>query len=111
VQGERATWPSWPTLARLPLTVSAMLAILAQAHGRKTITEKSTLVVERAPEGRVTSGSWDGEKVVLKDPGARSPQCRWSVLSKSIKRRRCGVSHGANVSHGNGGGGKGRGKH
>jgi hypothetical protein len=58
---------SLATLARLPLTVLAMLAILAQAHGRKTTTEKSTLVVERAPEGRVTSGSWDGEKVVLKD--------------------------------------------
>ncbi len=32
-------------------------------------TERSTIVVERAPEGkiRVTSGSWDGEKVSLKD--------------------------------------------
>jgi hypothetical protein len=32
-------------------------------------TERSTIVVERAPEGkiRVTSGSWDGEKVILKN--------------------------------------------
>jgi hypothetical protein len=36
---------------------------------RLATTEKSTLVIERAPEGkvRVTSGSWDGEKVILKD--------------------------------------------
>jgi hypothetical protein len=32
-------------------------------------TERSTIVVERAPEGkiRVTSSSWDAEKVILKD--------------------------------------------
>jgi hypothetical protein len=31
-------------------------------------TDKATIVVEKAPEGkiRVTSGSWDGEKVILK---------------------------------------------
>jgi hypothetical protein len=36
---------------------------------RLATTDKSTVVVERAPEGkiRVTSGSWEGEKVVLKD--------------------------------------------
>jgi hypothetical protein len=32
-------------------------------------TDKTTLAVEKAPEGkiRVTSGSWDGKKVILKD--------------------------------------------
>jgi len=31
-------------------------------------TDKTTLVCEKAPEGkiRVTSGSWNGEKVILK---------------------------------------------
>jgi hypothetical protein len=34
-------------------------------------TERSTIVVERAPKGkiRVTSGSWDAEKVILKGKG------------------------------------------
>ena len=34
---------------------------------RLATTEKSTIVIERQPEGkmRVTSGSWDGEKVFL----------------------------------------------
>jgi hypothetical protein len=33
------------------------------------VTDKTTLVCEKAPEGkiRVTSGSWDSEKVILKD--------------------------------------------
>jgi hypothetical protein len=32
-------------------------------------SEKATIVIERQPDGkmRVTSGSWDGEKVILKD--------------------------------------------
>jgi hypothetical protein len=32
------------------------------------VTDKATIVVDKAPEGkiRVTSGSWDGEKVILK---------------------------------------------
>jgi len=32
-------------------------------------SDKTTIVVERQPDGkmRVTSGSWDGEKVFLKD--------------------------------------------
>jgi hypothetical protein len=32
-------------------------------------SDKATIVVERQPDGkmRVTSGSWDGEKVILKD--------------------------------------------
>jgi hypothetical protein len=36
---------------------------------RLAATEKSTIVIERQPDGkmRVTSGSWDGEKVILKD--------------------------------------------
>jgi phage FluMu protein gp41 len=33
------------------------------------VTDKATLVLVRAPEGKilVTSGSWDGEKVFLRD--------------------------------------------
>jgi hypothetical protein len=36
---------------------------------RLATTEKSTIVNERQPDGkmRVTSGSWDGEKVLLRD--------------------------------------------
>jgi hypothetical protein len=32
-------------------------------------TEKTTIVIERQPDGKipVTSGSWDGEKLFLKD--------------------------------------------
>ena len=32
-------------------------------------SDKATIVIERQPDGkmRVTSGSWDGEKVILKD--------------------------------------------
>jgi hypothetical protein len=32
-------------------------------------SDKATIVVERQPDGkmRVTSGSWDGEKVILRD--------------------------------------------
>jgi len=36
---------------------------------RLTTSDKTTIVVERQPDGKmpVTSGSWDGEKVFLKD--------------------------------------------
>jgi hypothetical protein len=36
---------------------------------RLATTDKSTIVIERQPDGkmRVTSGSWDGEKVFLRD--------------------------------------------
>jgi hypothetical protein len=36
---------------------------------RLATSEKTTIVVERAPDGkmRVISGPWDGEKVILKD--------------------------------------------
>ena len=36
---------------------------------RLATSDKSTIVIERQPDGkmRVTSGSWDGEKVLLKD--------------------------------------------
>ena len=36
---------------------------------RLATTEKTTIVLERQPEGkiRVTSGSWEGEKVLLRD--------------------------------------------
>jgi hypothetical protein len=36
---------------------------------RLATSDKTTIVVERQPDGkmRVTSGSWDGEKVFLKD--------------------------------------------
>jgi hypothetical protein len=36
---------------------------------RLATSDKTTIVIERQPDGkmRVTSGSWDGEKVFLKD--------------------------------------------
>jgi hypothetical protein len=42
---------------------------LEKVLDRLAVTEKSTIVLERAPDGkiRVTSGSWDAEKVILKD--------------------------------------------
>jgi hypothetical protein len=45
-------------------------------------SEKTTLVCERAPEGkiRVTSGSWDGEKVILNDQVLQVPQRRGRLL-------------------------------
>ena len=46
----------------------------ASAHSRKSSrwlgdSDKTTIVVEKQPDGkmRVASGSWDGEKVFLKD--------------------------------------------
>jgi hypothetical protein len=41
-------------------------------------SDKATIVVERQPDGkmRVTSGSWDGEKVIFARSGARSAKCR-----------------------------------
>ena len=37
--------------------------------GRAATSDKATIVIERQPDGkmRVTSGSWDGEKVILRD--------------------------------------------
>ena len=42
---------------------------LEKVLDRLAVTDKATLVLERAPEGKilVTSGSWDGEKVILRD--------------------------------------------
>ena len=36
---------------------------------RLAMSDKTTIVIEKQPDGkmRVTSGSWDGEKVFLKD--------------------------------------------
>jgi hypothetical protein len=36
---------------------------------RLATSDKATIVIEKQPDGkmRVTSGSWDGEKVLLKD--------------------------------------------
>ena len=44
---------------------------------RLATTDKVTFVFERAPDGkvRVTSGSWDGEKVILKDQVLEGAQC------------------------------------
>ena len=43
--------------------------MLEKVLERLATTEKGTIVIERAPEGKilVTSGSWDGEKVILRD--------------------------------------------
>jgi hypothetical protein len=41
-------------------------------------SDRVTIVVERQTDGkmRVTSGSWDGEKVILRDQVLEVPQCR-----------------------------------
>ena len=46
-------------------------------------SEKSTIVVERQPDGkmRVTSGSWEAEKVFLRDP-VSGPQRRVTASSR-----------------------------
>jgi hypothetical protein len=42
---------------------------LEKVLGRLATKENCTIVIERAPDGklRVTSGSWDGEQVILRD--------------------------------------------
>lgn len=56
--------------------------------------DEATLVVEKAPEGkiRVTSGSWDGEKVILKGQvlELRNVDERLHVARKTGSQRRCG---------------------
>jgi hypothetical protein len=49
---------------------------LEKVLDRLATADKCTIVVERQPDGkmRVTSGSWGGEKVFLKDQGARGTQ-------------------------------------
>jgi hypothetical protein len=50
-------------------------------------SDKATIVIERQPDGkmRVTSGSWDGEKVILRDQGleARNVEGGLHIASKS----------------------------
>jgi hypothetical protein len=43
--------------------------MLEKVLERLATTDKSTIVIERQPDGkmRATSGSWDGEKVFLRD--------------------------------------------
>jgi hypothetical protein len=40
-------------------------------------SDRIAIVIERQPDGkkRVTSGSWHGEKVLMRDSGARGPLC------------------------------------
>ena len=51
-----------PTLLATTNTAEKVLEKLATS-------DKATIVIERQPDGkmRVTSGSWDGEKVILRD--------------------------------------------
>jgi hypothetical protein len=48
-------------------------------------TDKGTLVCEKALEGKipVTSGSWDGEKVILKDQVLEGAQCRRATARRA----------------------------
>ena len=50
---------------------------------RLVVTDNATIVVDKAPEGkiRVTSGSWDGEKVFLKDRCSKRPMSRAGCMS------------------------------
>jgi hypothetical protein len=72
-------------------------AVTAKDLGEKALerlatSDKTTIVIERQPDGkmRVTSGSWDGEKVFLKDGcsgcGTRSPTPGSTSLAKSRRR-------------------------
>jgi len=51
------------------LGVGVSTDTLEKVLDRLAVTDKATLVLERAPEGKilVSSGSWDGEKVFLRD--------------------------------------------
>ncbi|MGA7229313.1 MAG: hypothetical protein WBX95_00050, partial [Xanthobacteraceae bacterium] len=51
------------------LGVGVSTDTLEKVLDRLAVTDKATLVFERAPESKilVTSGSWDGEKVILRD--------------------------------------------
>jgi hypothetical protein len=60
-------------------------------------TEKSTIVIERAPEGkiRVTSGSWEGEKVILKGqvPEIRNVDGRQHIDDENSKSKPAGLQN------------------
>ena len=48
-------------------------------------SDKVTIVIERQPDGkmRVTSGSWDGEKVILRDQVLEVRQCRGAAARRA----------------------------
>jgi hypothetical protein len=52
-------------------------------------SDKVTIVIERQPDGkmRVTSGSWDGEKVILRDQMLEVRQCRGAATSRESLAR------------------------
>jgi len=47
--------------------------------------DKPTIVIECQPDGkmRVTSGSWDGEKVILRDQVLEVRQCRGAAARRA----------------------------
>jgi hypothetical protein len=56
---------------------------------RIAVTDKATLVYEKAPEGKipVTSGSWDGEMVFFTRSGTRGLLRRRPAICRRRKRR------------------------
>ena len=51
-------------------------------------SDKTTIVIKKQPDGkmRVTSGSWDGEKIVLKDGLAMRFANAWLHMARKAKR-------------------------
>jgi hypothetical protein len=56
-------------------------------------SDKATIVIERQPDGkmRVTSGSWDGEKVILRDQAPRWAKSKGACTSRES---RCTTTRG-----------------
>jgi hypothetical protein len=77
-----STWP----LACWPVNRIMRVKNREKVLEKLATTEKSTIVIERQPDGkiRVTSGSWDGEKVFLRHQvlEVRSVDNRFRVARK-----------------------------
>jgi hypothetical protein len=69
-----------------PLSKGLMRTDIAEKVLEKLATsDKITIVIERQSDGkkRVTSGSWDGEKVILRDQVLEVRQCRGAAARRA----------------------------
>jgi hypothetical protein len=55
---------------------------------RLAVSDKTTIVIEKQPDGkmRVTSGSWDWEKVIFKDQGRNASSDGRLHVARKTKR-------------------------
>ncbi len=66
---------------------------LEKVFEKLATSDKATIVIERQPDGkmRITSGSWDGEKVLLKDQvlEVRKVEGRLHIARKERRHDEC----------------------